>query len=254
MMGSMQSKVVIVTGASLGIGKATSLMLAEAGAHVVMIARNAEKLRLLQEQIEAKGGSVESHALDVGEAEALDAQITEIAQRHGRLDGLVNNASSYTYGQIVDASNDEWREAFRGGAEAVFVATRAALRVMIPQASGSIVNVSSTNGLRAMPGLATYSTSKAAIIHFSAVAAIEAAHASVRVNAVAPGIIETPHTQDFLNDQEARAGVESKVPMLRSGRAEEIAAPIVFLLSDAATYITGACLPIDGGKAAQLFA
>ena len=252
---TMNGKVVVVTGATLGIGRATALMLAEERADIVLIARNAERLHALRDEIGAMDVSVEAYSVDVTDAEALDAAITRVAESKGRLDGLVNNASSYTYGPVADASNEQWREAFRGGAEAVFVGTRAAMRIMARQGSGSIVNISSTNGLRAMPGMATYSASKAAIIHLSAVAAMEGAPSGVRVNAIAPGLVETPHAAEFFDtDPALKLSAESKIPMLRAARAEEIAAPILFLLSDAAAYITGTCLNVDGGKAVQLFA
>jgi len=163
----MQGSVVIVTGASDGIGGATARRLASDGVHVVMIARRSDHLEQAAKAIRAGGGMVETHSLDVADTDALDRLIADVAARHGRLDGLVNNAARSSMGALVDASDSEWRDTFAVNADAPFVATRAALRVMIPQKSGSIVNIASTNGRRAMKNMAVYSATKAALIHFS---------------------------------------------------------------------------------------
>ncbi len=244
----MQGQVVIVTGASEGIGRATAILLARLGAHVVICARRPEPLEATHAVV-AASGSVESHRLDVGEPGALAGLIRDVARRHGRLDGLVNNAMAVAYKSVQALTLDDWRGDFRVNAEAVFVGTQAALDIMIPQRSGAIVSVASLNGLAAMPGMASYSASKAALIHFSAVAAMEAAPHGVRVNVVAPGQIMTPATEAFAAADPARnARVAEAIPMRRGGRPEEVAQAIRFLLSDEASYITGVCLPVDGGK------
>lgn len=253
MAAMMDGRVVIVTGGSDGIGRATAELLAREGAHVAICARRAETLTVAHDAIAAIG-SVESHQLDVGDAGAFAALVADIAARHGRLDGLVNNAMAISYKDVLDLSVDEWRSDFRVNAEAVFVGTQAALRVMVPQRSGAIVNISSLNGLRAMPGMASYSASKAALVHFSAVAAAEAAPHGVRINVVAPGQVMTPATRAFAAaDPERNARVAATIPMGRGGEPEEIARAIVFLLSDQSSFITGACLPVDGGKLQQLY-
>lgn len=250
----MQGRIVIVTGASDGIGRATASRLAADGAHVVMLARRSEPLEAAAKSLRDTGASVETAVLDIADSQALDGLVREVAERHGRLDGLVNNAAQVSMGAIVDTDDDTWRQTFAGGADAVFVATRAALRVMIPQGSGSIVNIASTNGERAMPWMGAYSASKAATIHFSRVAAMEAAPHGVRVNALSPGMIMTPGNLSYYNQQpEAQQRVEAAIPAQRGGRPEEVAAAIAFLLSDDATYVNGVCLEVDGGKAAQLY-
>ena len=250
----MQGRIVIVTGASDGIGRATASRLAADGAHVVMLARRSEPLEAAAKSLRDTGASVETAVLDIADSQALDGLVREVAERHGRLDGLVNNAAQVSMGAIVDTDDDTWRQTFAGGADAVFVATRAALRVMIPQGSGSIVNIASTNGERAMPWMGAYSASKAATIHFSRVAAMEAAPHGVRVNALSPGMIMTPGNLNYYNQQpEAQQRVEAAIPAQRGGRPEEVAAAIAFLLSDDATYVNGVCLEVDGGKAAQLY-
>lgn len=253
-MGRMNGKVVIVTGGSDGIGKATAFRLAQEGAHVVITARRPEPLAAAVAEISAAGGSAECHVVDITDSDALDALITDVARKHGRLDGLVNNAAKVSMGAITDVTNQEWRDTFAGGADAVFVATRAALRVMVPQGNGSIVNISSANGRRAMPWMASYSASKAAIIQFSKVAANEVARSGVRVNALAPGLILTPGNEAFFASQPgAREKSEDAIPIGRGARPEEIASAILFLLSDDASYVTGICLDVDGGKTSQLY-
>ncbi|MES2497959.1 MAG: SDR family oxidoreductase [Pseudomonadota bacterium] len=250
---AMAGRVVIVTGGSDGIGRATAIELAQDGAHVVICARREAVLEEARAAVAAVG-SVEAHILDVGDDAAFAAFIADVANRHGRLDGLVNNAMAVSYKTILDLTLDDWRHDFRINADAVFVGTQAALRVMIPQGSGAIVNISSLNGLRAMPAMASYSASKAALVHFSAVAAAEAAPHGVRVNVVAPGQIMTPATEAFAaSDPERNARVSQTIPMGRGGRPEEIGRVVRFLLSDDASFITGACLPVDGGKLQQLY-
>lgn len=250
----MQGKVIIVTGASDGIGHAAARRLAHDGAHVVMAARGAEKLAAAAQAIEATGGSVETAIVDIADGAALDAMIAETARRHGRLDGLVNNAARVSMGQITDVTDEEWDATFKAGIDAVFVATRAALRIMIPQGSGAIVNISSTNGRRAMPWMGSYSASKAAIVHFSKIAAMEGGPHGVRVNALAPGMVLTPGNAAFYADQpDALGAVTAAIPARRGGTPEEVAGAIRFLLSDDAGYVNGVCLDVDGGKAAQLY-
>ncbi len=250
----MRGRVFVVTGASDGIGRATAARLAGEGAHVVMMARGAEKLDAAAAALKADGGAVETIMLDVSDVSAFDAAIADVARRHGRLDGLVNNAALVSMGMIVDATDSDWRATFAAGADAVFTGTRAALRVMIPQGSGSIVNIASTNGRRAMAAMGAYSASKAALIHFSRVAAMEAGPAGVRVNALAPGMVLTPGNAAFYETApEALAAVSAATPARRGGQPEEIAGAIRFLLSDDASYVNGVCLDVDGGKAAQLY-
>ena len=248
----MSGRVVLVTGASEGIGRATALLLAQEGAHVAICARRQDVLEEAHAAIAAVG-SVESHVLDVGDADAFAARIRGVAAAHGRLDGLVNNAMSVAYKDVLTLRLDDWRRDFRVNADAVFVGTKTALEIMIPRKSGAIVNMSSLNGMLAMPGMASYSASKAALIHFSAVAAMEAAPHGVRINVVAPGQIMTPAMATFAAADPARnERISQDIPMRRAGRPEEIAHTVRFLLSDESSYITGTCIPVDGGKVHQL--
>ncbi|MGB5076147.1 MAG: SDR family oxidoreductase [Sphingorhabdus sp.] len=253
MMQDLAGKVAIVTGGSDGIGKATAKLLASRGATVAICARRADVLEAARAEI-AEVGKVEAHVLDVSDEAAFTALVEDLAKRHGRLDMMVNNAMSVHYAPIQQLTMEHWRKDFAVNAEAVFTGTKAALNVMVPQKSGSIVNIASTTAIRAAPYMSSYSASKAALIQFSAVAAMEAAPANVRVNVVVPGQVMTPATADWATKApETAAKTAGAIPMLRGGQPQELAEAIVFLLSDAASYITGVALPVDGGKAAQLY-
>ena len=252
--GEHAGRVAIITGGSDGIGRATAQMLAAAGATVVVAARGAEKLEETRAAIEAAGGKVETVQLDVSDTAAYAAMIGDVAARHGRLDYLVNNAMSIHYKPLDKLTIEEWRQDFAVNSDAVFIGTQAAMRAMRSAGNGgSIVNISSTTGMRAAANMASYSASKAALIHFSAVAAMEGTDDNIRVNAIVPGQVNTIATQDFARiAPKVAAQTEAGIPMKRGGTPEELAGPILFLLSDVASYITGVALPVDGGKAAQL--
>jgi NAD(P)-dependent dehydrogenase (short-subunit alcohol dehydrogenase family) len=248
----VKGKVAFITGGSDGIGRATAIRLAEEGAHVVICARRKETLAEAEAAVKAVG-SVEALQLDVGDAAAYEKAIVDAAERHGRLDALINNAMSVHYAPIQDTSLDDWRADFRVNADAVFVGTKAALKIMYGQRSGSIVNIASTNGLLAMIGMSSYSASKAALIHFSAVAALEAAEYGVRVNVIAPGQILTPAVENFAKVDPGRAAQATRfIPMKRGGQPRELANAVLFLVSDESSFVTGACLPVDGGKSVQM--
>lgn len=253
MIRELTGRVALVTGGSDGIGLATARLLLERGAIVAICARRQEKL---DEAVAALGslGTFEAHQLDVTDEAAYNALIEDLAKRHGRLDMLVNNAMSVHYAPLTQLTMEHWRKDFAVNADAVFTGTRAAMRIMLKQGSGSIVNIASTNGLKAAPYMTSYSASKAALIHFTAVAAMEGAPYGVRVNTIVPGMIMTAATEDYL----AKAGEQGQktmdaIPMKRGANPVEVAKAIAFMLSDEASYITGVALPVDGGKAVQLY-
>ena len=247
-------KVAIITGSSYGIGRAAAEGFAGEGAHVVICARGQEKLDEAAAAIHAAGGKVTARAIDLADLDAFEALIHETAKQHGRLDVLVNNATLTRHGPIATMSVDNWRKNFTVTADATFVGTREAMKIMIKQGSGAIVNVSSSCGSRAAQGVAGYSAAKAALTQFTNCAAMEAAAYNVRINTVIPGSVDTPASQAATQgNQQVIETLNDAIPMKRSGRPEELAAAILFLASDDASFITGAELPVDGGKLAELY-
>jgi NAD(P)-dependent dehydrogenase (short-subunit alcohol dehydrogenase family) len=247
-MGRMQGKVAIVTGASSGIGRATALKLAAEGAKVAILARREDKLKEIEREIEREGGVALPIVVDVGDLDAYVAAIRKVDEHFGRLDALVNNAMEDGFGLIVDIDLQTWRQAFLVNMDAVFISTKEAFRLMPRTGGGAVVNVSSTCAMKALEGLAAYSASKAALQHFSMIAAMEGPMYNVRVNAVVPGWIDTPaSTSAFADDPAAIQQICNSLVMKRMGRPEEMANSILFLCSDEASYVNGAALNVDGG-------
>lgn len=251
MAGRMQGKVAFVTGGGSGIGAATAQRLAQEGATVVVCGRRREPLDEVVAGIVAAGGKAEAVVADVSDEAGFTAALEAAAQRHGRLDVLVNNAMAYTWGSIEEMSTADWRANFATSVDGTFWGTRTAMRLMKGK-GGAIVNVSSICGQLGTPWMSGYSAAKAAIDNFSRAAAAEGAPHGVRVNVVIPAVVETPATAGMLADEASRRNTEKLIPMGRVGQPEELANAILFLASDEASYITGASLPVDGGRSSVL--
>lgn len=249
--GRLQGKVAFVTGAGTGIGAATAIRFAQEGATVLICGRRKEPLDLVVAQIKAAGGQAEAVQADVSDEAGFTAAIEAAVGRHGRLDILVNNAMAYSWGAIEATSTADWHSNFSTSVDGTFWGTRAAMKLM-KERGGSIINLSSICGLLGTSSMAGYSAAKAAIINFSRAAAAEGAPAGIRVNVVIPAVVETPATAGMLADAASRQSTEKLIPMGRVGQPEELANAILFLASDEASYITGAALPVDGGRSAVL--
>jgi 3-oxoacyl-[acyl-carrier protein] reductase len=238
--------VAIVTGGSRGIGRAISVALGRAGAHVVVNyqgneAAAGDTLR----QVEAAGGRGELLRFDVGDPEPAEEAVRDVAKRHGRLDILVNNAGISRDNLLMRVKPSEVRDTFRTNVEGAIWCAKAAIRPMMRQKHGRIVNVSSVVGESGNPGQAAYSASKAALVGLTKTLAREYASRGITVNAVAPGFIATDMTDGL--PEEAKKTIVEQTPAGRVGTPEEVAAAVLFLASDEAAYVTGQVLRVNGG-------
>lgn len=249
----LEGKVAFVTGGSSGIGASTAERFAREGATVVICGRRKEPLEEVVAKIKAAGGKAEAVVADVGVESQIVGALEQTAKTHGKLDILVNNAMAYTWGALDAMSTDDWHANFTTTVDGTFWGTRTALKLMKADGKGgSIVNVSSICGQLGTPWMAGYSAAKAAVDNLSRAAAAEGAPAGVRVNVVIPAVVETPATAGMLSDEASRKNTEKLIPMGRVGQPVELANAILFLASDEASYITGAALPVDGGRSAVL--
>jgi 3-oxoacyl-[acyl-carrier protein] reductase len=243
---SLKDRVAVVTGGSRGIGRAICVALGGAGAHVVVNYQGnevaaTETARL----VEATGASAELCRFDVGDAEAADTAISALFEAHGHVDILVNNAGISRDGLLMRVKADDFDATIRTNLGGTLWCCKAAIRPMMRKKHGRIINISSVVGESGNPGQAVYSATKAAVIGLTKTLAREYASRRITVNAVAPGFISTDMTADL--SEEARKGIVEQTPLGRVGSPEEVAAAVLFLASDEASYITGQVLRVNGG-------
>lgn len=241
-----EGKTALVTGASRGIGKAIAKALAAEGA-MVIVNYNGSKEAAEQTvaEIQAEGGQAVSYGCSVADAEAVEAMIKQSIAEHGRLDILVNNAGITRDNLILKMKEEDFDAVLNTNLKGVFHTCRYVARQMLKQKSGCIVNISSISGVMGNAGQTNYAASKAGVIGFTKSLARELASREIRVNAIAPGFIETEMT-DKLSQAAVDAG-KGKIPFGRFGKAQEVAKAVCFLASEDASYITGQVLHVDGG-------
>ena len=249
----MSSPVVLITGALTGIGRATALAFARNGARVVVSGRREDSGRALVTELAAAGAeAAEFIRADVRNEEEVRELIDGTVARFGRLDVAVNNAGTEGQpGSLQEQTAENYSTVFDTNVLGTLLSLKHELRVMQAQGKGAIVNLSSIVGHKALPGAPLYVASKHAVEGLTRAAALEAAAFGVRVNAVAPGPIETGMLDRFAGNAEAKTGLLASVPLKRAGSPEEIAQAIVYAASDAAAYMTGHILAVDGGMTVQ---
>ncbi len=244
-MANLQGRIALVTGASQGIGRACALELARAGATVVLAARNEAKLAEAVAEIEAAGGQAAAFALDVSNEESIKAGAKAVLERFGKVEILVNNAGITRDGLMMSMKRADWDDVLGTNLTGAFLLTQALLRPMLKNRWGRIINISSVVGRTGQAGQVNYAASKAGLIGLTRSIAREVASRGITVNAVAPGYIETPMTAVL--DEKQRTAMMAQIPLGRAGTDAEIAQSVAFLASDAAGYITGHVLDVNGG-------
>ena len=243
----LQGKTAIVTGASRGIGESIARAFAAAGAQVVLAARKPDELRRIAAEIgEARALAVATHT---GQPDAVRALMAAAVERFGKVDILVNNAATNPYfGPLLDATDAAWDKTFEVNLKGYFACAREVIRHLLGRgAQGSVVNVASVAGLRASPLQGVYGMTKAAVISMTQTLAFEVGGRGVRVNAIAPGLVETRLASAIVSNPQLRDHVIGRTPLARHAQPDEIAGAAVYLASDAASYVNGHTLVVDGG-------
>lgn len=244
-MADLQRRIALVTGASQGIGRACAVELARAGCTVVLAARNEAKLAEVAAEISAAGGEAAAFALDVASEVSIKAGAKQILDRFGKIEILINNAGITRDGLMMRMKRVDWDDVVSTNLTGTFLLTQALLPAMLKNRWGRIINISSVVGRTGQAGQVNYASSKAGLIGLTRSLAREVASRNVTVNAVAPGYIETPMTAGL--DAKQREVMMVQIPLGRPGTDLEVAQSVAFLASDAAAYITGHVLDVNGG-------
>lgn len=244
----LSGKIALVTGASRGIGAEIAKLLAQHGAHVIVSSRKIDGCQAVADEITAAGGKAEAIACHIGEMGQIDALFETLQERHGRLDILINNAATNPYfGHILDTSEAAYQKTVDVNIRGYFFMSVAAGKMMKTQGGGVIVNTASVNGLTPGPMQGIYSITKAAVISMTKSFAKECAPLGIRVNALLPGLTKTAFAGALFTNEAIYKEAMRTIPMGRHAEPQEMAGTVLYLASDASSYVTGECIVVDGG-------
>ncbi|GAB4563573.1 MAG: SDR family oxidoreductase [Rhizobacter sp.] len=246
---NLHGRVVVITGAAQGIGAACAQRLSQDGAAVALWDVDDTRGQALAKSLTDQGRRAIYQHCNVANKSEVDAATATTVQAFGHIDGLVNNAGIFKAAEFLDITEADWDAVINVNLKGSFLVAQAVAREMVKHGSGAIVNMSSVNGVMAIPSIASYNVSKGGINQLTRVMALSLADHGIRVNAVAPGTIATELAKNaVLGSDEARARIMSRTPMKRLGEPEEIADVCAFLLSSASSYMTGEIVYVDGGR------
>ena len=245
----VEGKVALVTGGSRGIGEAIAKALGQSGARVAIASRKIEGVTEAAERLRALGVTVEPFACHTGKADDVEALVSNVVAKLGKIDVLVNNAATNPYfGPMMGADEKAFDKTFEVNAKGYFLCARAVARHLVDRgAPGSIIQIASINGLEAAPLQGIYGMTKAAVISMTKTLAVELAPSKIRVNAIAPGLVETRFASAIISNKDIADLVIAKTPLARFAQPDEIAGAALYLASDAASFVTGHPLVADGG-------
>lgn len=246
----LKNKVAIVTGARRGMGKSHALVLAKAGAKVVVSDISLEECQKVVDEIKKNGGEAMAVKCDVTKKEEVEEMVKKAVEKWGKVDVLVNNAGICQFKPFSELTEEEWDRTLNINLKGYFLCAQAATKEMVKQKSGAIVNIASVDMGQVgvgMPNLVHYGASKGGVVAMTESLAVELAPYNIRVNAIAPGVIETPMSEAAKEDPKLLEQTLSRVPMKRMGKPEEVSNLVLFLASDVSSYITGSTVVIDGG-------
>ena len=243
----LQDRIAIVTGAASGNGRALAVGMAREGAHVVIADVNQQGAEGTAQEVATLGRQTLALNTDVSKVGDIEAMVRAATERFGRIDILINNAGVIVRQPMLEITEETWDRILDINLKGVFFCTQAAARVMVRQGKGKIINIASVVGVRAEPRRLHYNTSKAGVIMLTKSAAVELAPFHVNVNAIGPGLIETPMTRDLIGDIGQAKYWQESIPWGRIGTPEDLVGAAIFLASDEADYITGVTIFVDGG-------
>ncbi len=248
---SLNGKIALVTGASRGIGEAIALTLADYGAHCILVSRKADALKGVADAIASRGGKASVMACNVGDLKQIEDLMDRIKENFGKLDILINNAATNPYfGDMLGADEGIWNKTFDVNLKGPFFLIQHAAGLMEISGGGSVVNVSSVNGVKPALFQGVYSITKAAMISMTMAFAKELAGKNIRVNALLPGLVDTHFSKAIMQNDAVHDIAVKMIPMARHAEPREIAGVVLYLVSDAASFTTGASFVVDGGALA----